>query len=170
MKRRVVAVFLLFLIAAAIADETVYVTRTGTKYHRAGCRHLAKSAISMALSEAATRYSPCSVCSPPFLNQARSTGPLASAAIPNDLQNLEAERANLQRQLTTITAQIQAIDVRIAQLRAGSAPRVSVPPVAPPARSATPAYSGRCQATTKKGTQCSRQAKPGSRYCWQHGG
>lgn len=29
--------------------------------------------------------------------------------------------------------------------------------------------SGRCQATTKKGTQCKRSAQPGSRYCWQHG-
>jgi len=31
-------------------------------------------------------------------------------------------------------------------------------------------YSGRCQATTKKGTQCKRSASPGSKYCWQHGG
>lgn len=31
-------------------------------------------------------------------------------------------------------------------------------------------YSGRCQATTKKGTQCKRSAKAGSSYCWQHGG
>ena len=29
-------------------------------------------------------------------------------------------------------------------------------------------YSGRCQATTKKGTQCKRTAQSGSRYCWQH--
>ena len=27
----------------------------------------------------------------------------------------------------------------------------------------------RCQATTKKGTQCKRKAKTNS-YCWQHGG
>ncbi len=30
-------------------------------------------------------------------------------------------------------------------------------------------YSGRCGATTKKGTQCSRTAKSNG-YCWQHGG
>ncbi len=29
-------------------------------------------------------------------------------------------------------------------------------------------YRGRCQATTKKGTQCKRNAQTGSRYCWQH--
>ncbi|MBN2037291.1 MAG: thermonuclease family protein [Chitinispirillaceae bacterium] len=33
-----------------------------------------------------------------------------------------------------------------------------------------PSGGGRCQATTKKGTQCKRMAKPGSNYCWQHGG
>lgn len=27
---------------------------------------------------------------------------------------------------------------------------------------------GRCAATTKKGTRCSRNASAGSRYCWQH--
>lgn len=31
-------------------------------------------------------------------------------------------------------------------------------------------YSGRCQATTKKGTQCKRSASSGSNYCWQHWG
>ena len=37
---------------------------------------------------------------------------------------------------------------------------------APKAKTQT---SGRCQATTKKGTQCKRKAKSGSDYCWQHG-
>ncbi|SRR6266542_2755019 len=51
------------------------------------------------------------------------------------------------------------------------------PPVTPTSASATAPessarqqYSSRCQATTKKGTQCKRNAKPGSNYCWQHGG
>ncbi len=30
------------------------------------------------------------------------------------------------------------------------------------------AYSQRCQAVTKKGTQCKRNAQAGSVYCWQH--
>lgn len=47
------------------ATETVYVTRTGAKYHRAGCRSLAKSAIPMSLAEAARVYAPCSICRPP---------------------------------------------------------------------------------------------------------
>ena len=43
---------------------------------------------------------------------------------------------------------------------------------ATPAKIAAPApaaaTSGRCQATTKKGTQCSRNAQAGRNYCWQH--
>lgn len=31
-------------------------------------------------------------------------------------------------------------------------------------------FAAQCAATTKKGTQCKRQASPGSAYCWQHGG
>lgn len=30
------------------------------------------------------------------------------------------------------------------------------------------AVSNRCQAITKKGTQCKRKAQKGSEYCWQH--
>jgi hypothetical protein len=43
----------------------VYVTRTGTKYHSAGCRYLAQSSIPMPLTTASARYGPCSVCNPP---------------------------------------------------------------------------------------------------------
>jgi micrococcal nuclease len=97
-------------------DVTVYVTRTGAKYHRAGCRYLARSMIPIALSEAALSYGRCSVCQPPTL---------------------------------------------------------SSPPAGSPSRSyqrSQPSSSGRCQAITKKGTQCKRNARPGSTYCWQHGG
>ena len=31
-------------------------------------------------------------------------------------------------------------------------------------------FAAQCAATTKKGTQCKRQASPGSSYCWQHQG
>ena len=45
---------------------TVYVTRTGKKYHRDGCRYLRQSRIPMSLKDAkANGYTPCSVCRPP---------------------------------------------------------------------------------------------------------
>jgi endonuclease YncB( thermonuclease family) len=47
---------------------------------------------------------------------------------------------------------------------AAQAPAAKQPAVAPAART-----SPRCQATTKKGAQCLRNAKAGSNYCWQHG-
>jgi hypothetical protein len=47
------------------ADEVVYVTRTGTRYHRAGCRALARSATPIWLVEVGTKYQPCGVCHPP---------------------------------------------------------------------------------------------------------
>lgn len=46
-------------------ETTVYVTRTGSKYHVAGCRYLSKSQIPISLSDAKASYGPCSVCKPP---------------------------------------------------------------------------------------------------------
>ena len=44
----------------------VYMTRTGSKYHREGCRYLSKSRFPMSLKEAKERgLGPCSVCRPP---------------------------------------------------------------------------------------------------------
>jgi micrococcal nuclease len=51
--------------AAAAQEQTVYVTRTGSKYHQTGCRYLSKGMIPIELKEAAQRYGPCSVCRPP---------------------------------------------------------------------------------------------------------
>ncbi len=96
-------------------DVTVYVTQTGTKYHRAGCRYLARSMIPILLRDAVQRYGPCSVCSPPTLGSS-SSSPAATY------------------------------------------------------QQSEPSDPTRCQAITKKGTQCKRNAKTGSSYCWQHGG
>ena len=45
--------------------STVYITKTGAKYHRDGCRYLSKSRIPISLSDAKSGYDPCSVCNPP---------------------------------------------------------------------------------------------------------
>ena len=44
---------------------TVYVTKTGDKYHSAGCSCLKKSKIPMSLEDAKKKYSACSKCNPP---------------------------------------------------------------------------------------------------------
>ena len=46
-------------------EATVYITKTGEKYHRDGCRYLSRSQIAIALSDAKSQgYGPCSVCDP----------------------------------------------------------------------------------------------------------
>lgn len=44
---------------------TVYITRTGKKYHRDGCQYLRQSKIPISLEDAKQYYTPCSVCNPP---------------------------------------------------------------------------------------------------------
>jgi hypothetical protein len=47
-------------------ETTVYVTKTGDKYHRSGCQYLSKSKIAISLTDAKSQgYSPCSKCKPP---------------------------------------------------------------------------------------------------------
>ena len=106
------------------SEQIVYVTKTGTKYHREGCRYLARSQIPIALKNVGS-HTACSVCNPPTLR----------------------DQAATVRDATSAPATVQA---------------------APQAAPAQPAASGRCQALTKKGTQCSRRAQTGSKYCWQH--
>jgi competence protein ComEC len=47
-------------------DITVYITKSGTKYHSGGCRYLSKSQKPISLSDAKNGgYTPCSRCNPP---------------------------------------------------------------------------------------------------------
>ena len=47
-------------------EQTVYITKTGKKYHRDGCRYLSQSKIPTTLKDAkANGYTACSVCRPP---------------------------------------------------------------------------------------------------------
>ena len=44
---------------------TVYVTKSGAKYHRDGCSGLRRSKIPITLEEAKKHYGPCQLCRPP---------------------------------------------------------------------------------------------------------
>lgn len=46
-------------------SETVYITKTGEKYHRSGCQYLSQSKIPISLSKAKKDYDTCSKCDPP---------------------------------------------------------------------------------------------------------
>ncbi|NLW24672.1 MAG: MBL fold metallo-hydrolase, partial [Clostridia bacterium] len=46
-------------------EETVYITKTGSKYHRENCKYLKSSKIPVSLEKAkADGYEPCKVCKP----------------------------------------------------------------------------------------------------------
>jgi len=56
---------LLLLLSYAATAQTVYITRTGEKYHSASCQYLSKSKISILLDSAKVKgYTACSVCKP----------------------------------------------------------------------------------------------------------
>jgi competence protein ComEC len=60
-----IAVNTLSSAAATQVTRTVYVTRTGEKYHRDGCRYLSRSKIPMSLKDAkASGYAACKICQP----------------------------------------------------------------------------------------------------------
>ena len=122
--RRILLLAVMLVLSAAVMlaqAEKVYVTKTGSKYHRASCSSLSRSKIEMSLAQAAARYGACKNCKPPVLK----TAPVTAAAVAPSAKSPAVERA-------------------------------------------APVVGGRCQATTKKGTQCSRKAQAGRSYCWQH--
>jgi hypothetical protein len=188
--RRPVVVGVLALLAVALLtaqSETVYVTRTGAKYHRDGCSSLSRSKIPMALAEAAQRFGPCANCRPPIPNAVapQNAAPVVQFAAPSTVT------ASTPVMVTRTGQKYHRADCRT--LRGGGIPStlaeaaqrfgpcaICNPPVlgatapAPAVETARPAVpaarSGQCQAITKKGTQCSRNGRAGSSYCWQHGG
>ena len=74
---------------AELEKQKVFVTNTGKKYHREGCRYLAKSSIPTTLGEAVRKYGPCSVCRPPTLEDDLLVQP---AAVPQAITLIEGNQ------------------------------------------------------------------------------
>ena len=65
----IAGILLLFAvtITACSEESVVYITETGRKYHREGCRYLERSKIPILLSTAVSMgYEPCGHCNPPL--------------------------------------------------------------------------------------------------------
>lgn len=69
MKKRLIALLLVVVMLCtllpigALADQMVYITDTGSKYHEYGCRYLSESGYAVTLDYAVRcGYKPCSVC------------------------------------------------------------------------------------------------------------
>lgn len=69
LKKKISILFFLLLTAIVFAasSNTVYVTKTGKKYHQRSCKTLSKSktVIPMSINDAKNKgYTPCKVCNP----------------------------------------------------------------------------------------------------------
>jgi len=63
--RFILLALILSFFTGKVCSQTVYVTKTGTKYHIESCRYLSNSSYSMKLADAIEKgYTPCSVCKP----------------------------------------------------------------------------------------------------------
>lgn len=63
--KKLLFLLLFVLTAHSVHAQTVYITKTGEKYHREDCSYLRRSSISIGLAEARARgYEPCKVCKP----------------------------------------------------------------------------------------------------------
>ena len=68
-----ISIFLIAIVVGIIGTwlpiqtigQTVYVTKTGSKFHKSSCRYLKSSKITISLSDAKEKgYTACSVCKP----------------------------------------------------------------------------------------------------------
>lgn len=100
MKNRIIIFIVLFFTFIA-SSQTVYITKSGKKYHDAGCGSLSKSAYSINLSEAMEQgYSPCKRCNPP-------TSVLSSSN--NQIKTFAPKSTTQKKKKTTYSSQCIAL-------------------------------------------------------------
>lgn len=96
-----------FIVALAHQSlaQTVYVTKTGKKYHRESCQYLRQSKIEMKLEQAKVLYDPCSVCKPPTQTkpQPGSSATPASVTPPKSTQPAPSQQTTKTRQCSATT-------------------------------------------------------------------
>ncbi len=75
MKKQLLFLTVFFsLFFSNVNSQTVYVTKTGHKYHSESCRFLSNSSIQIKLEDAISRGNgPCSVCKPSSIVQKKSS-------------------------------------------------------------------------------------------------
>lgn len=59
-----ILLFLLFLLTISVNAQTVYITKTGEKYHTENCSYLSQSKIAIDFDKAKNYHTPCSRCKP----------------------------------------------------------------------------------------------------------
>ena len=73
-------------------EATVYVTRTGRKFHRDGCKHLRSRTFAIPLAEAMLDYSPCRTCKPlQPVNEGGNEAPGGETTLGGDAEEPEGD-------------------------------------------------------------------------------
>jgi micrococcal nuclease len=122
--RQVILIFVLCLLPLLhcaggenTAEQTVYVTNSGTKYHLEGCSSLRRSKIAISLADAVkSGYGPCSICNPPAaapgsVKYEDTAGPLYRV---NTAQLASSSGADLSRMLKAeVVAHVDGDTVRV---------------------------------------------------------
>lgn len=103
------------------------------------------------------------------------------SSLENEIRSLKSTITNLDNRIAILEAKISPatrINSKSKKKQPGpnqsassafASPAVVEPKPSTSHSGTTETYSGRCRATTKKGYQCSRNARSNG-YCWQHGG
>lgn len=123
--------------------QTVYITKTGIKYHEGTCRYLSRSKIAISLSDANARgYTACSVCKPPnsVKKNTQQVQPTQQRSNTNNTQNQSGQQK-------TDTTKVQKQNTQ-------------------PIKTQTKLVQ--CSAITKAGTRCKRMTSNPNGRCWQH--
>jgi hypothetical protein len=97
MKRKILflVLFLTFL-AGNVFSQTVYITKTGAKYHTEGCRYLSQSKIAIDLADAIAKgYGACSVCKP--------SSKVSSSTTPNTKVTKTEVKSSTNQSAKTVT-------------------------------------------------------------------
>ena len=89
MKKKLLFLTLIFsLLFSNVFSQTVYITKTGKKFHIESCRFLSRSSFAIKLSDAIARgYDACSVCSP----SSRVTTTPSTNQTPTQTQKKESQ-------------------------------------------------------------------------------
>ncbi len=97
---------------------------------------------------------------------------LDNQKIMSELISVKTQLLDVKQELASVKIENEKLRSQLASQSTETAPKESMGIIGnTPQNSNTGSVrpdDGRCQAITAKGTQCSRNAEPGSQYCWQH--
>lgn len=100
MKSIILIIFILLLLTIENLPQTVYVTKSGKKYHTANCSSLSSSKIAIDLKEAVEKgYTPCKKCKP----DEKLEGTTQNNLTPQNKQQIKSKNNVTSQQCEAIT-------------------------------------------------------------------